>query len=51
MGTVSTAVTEEALSQCLNRSIYQSTHAEDTIAGGSEYEDGVKCCICQVCLH
>ncbi|XP_022962264.1 probable E3 ubiquitin-protein ligase RHG1A isoform X1 [Cucurbita moschata] len=47
MGTVSTAVTEEALSQCLNRSIYQSTHAEDTIAGGSEYEDSVKCCICQ----
>ncbi|XP_022997399.1 probable E3 ubiquitin-protein ligase RHG1A isoform X2 [Cucurbita maxima] len=47
MGTVSTAVTEEALSQCLNRSIYQSTHAEDTISGGSEYEDGVKCCICQ----
>lgn len=47
MGTVSTAVTEEALSQCLNRSTYQSRHAEDTSAGGSEYEDGVKCCICQ----
>uniref|UniRef100_A0A0A0LPX3 RING-type E3 ubiquitin transferase n=1 Tax=Cucumis sativus TaxID=3659 RepID=A0A0A0LPX3_CUCSA len=49
MGTVSTAVTEEALSQCLNRSTYQSRQAEgeDTSAAGSEYEDGVKCCICQ----
>ncbi|XP_038885022.1 probable E3 ubiquitin-protein ligase RHG1A isoform X2 [Benincasa hispida] len=51
MGTVSTAVTEEALSQCLNRSTYQSRHAEDTSAGGSEYEDGVKCCICQESTH
>ncbi|XP_022131773.1 dentin sialophosphoprotein-like isoform X2 [Momordica charantia] len=51
MGSVSTAVTEEALSQCLNRSTYQSRHAENTSAGSSEgsseYEDGVKCCICQ----
>lgn len=52
---MSTAVTEEALSQCLNRSTYQSRHAENTSAGSSEgsseYEDGVKCCICQVCLY
>ncbi|XP_023537568.1 E3 ubiquitin-protein ligase MBR2-like [Cucurbita pepo subsp. pepo] len=47
MGTVSTAVTEEALSQCLNRSTYRSGHVEDSSAGGSEYEDGIKCCICQ----
>ncbi|XP_023002307.1 E3 ubiquitin-protein ligase MBR2-like [Cucurbita maxima] len=47
MGTVSTAVTEEALSQCLSRSTYRFGHVEDLSAGGSEYEDGIKCCICQ----
>lgn len=40
MGTVSTAVTEEALSECLKRSSYQYSD--------SASKDDIKCSICQV---
>ncbi|KAF5748081.1 E3 ubiquitin-protein ligase RNF12-A-like [Tripterygium wilfordii] len=47
MGSVSTALTEEALSTCLKTSIYQSTPIEDviTVCGGDKND--VKCSICQ----
>ncbi|KAK1293320.1 hypothetical protein QJS10_CPB17g00023 [Acorus calamus] len=45
IGTVSTALTEEALSSCLKRSIYSSaTSASD---GSGAREDDTKCSICQ----
>ncbi|KAM4086331.1 hypothetical protein ACJW30_10G093200 [Castanea mollissima] len=52
MGTVSTALTEETLSECLKRSIYESTAPEDAAAGciGENdvgKKDDVKCSICQ----
>ncbi|XP_027354849.1 E3 ubiquitin-protein ligase MBR2-like isoform X1 [Abrus precatorius] len=43
MGTVSTAVTEEALSECLKKSFYQSNAAESC----NEDKDDIKCSICQ----
>lgn len=51
MGTVSTALPEEAVSKCLQRSIYQGTHSELGAFGGDENEAEVKCSICQVHLH
>jgi len=53
MGTVSTALTEETLSECLKRSIYESTAPEDAAAGCNGEKDvgkkdDVKCSICQV---
>lgn len=46
MGTVSTALTEEALSRCLKRSPYMSASLISGISGRDE--DEVKCSICQV---
>ncbi|CAJ1972200.1 unnamed protein product [Sphenostylis stenocarpa] len=43
MGTVSTALSEEALAESLQRSIYQSEPTNDTV----EVTDDIKCCICQ----
>lgn len=45
MGSVSTAVSEEALSKCLMRSIYPS---EVELTGSGEDGDDIKCSICQV---
>ncbi|KAL5559386.1 hypothetical protein UlMin_035597 [Ulmus minor] len=47
MGTVSTAVPEEALSECLKRSIYQSMPLEDVAVEVIGNKEDVKCSICQ----
>uniref|UniRef100_A0A2P2II45 RING-type E3 ubiquitin transferase n=1 Tax=Rhizophora mucronata TaxID=61149 RepID=A0A2P2II45_RHIMU len=49
MGTVSTALTEEALSECLKISTYCSAPLEDAITsnGKERDKDDVKCSICQ----
>ncbi|XP_038696418.1 E3 ubiquitin-protein ligase MBR2-like isoform X1 [Tripterygium wilfordii] len=47
MGSVSTALTEEALSTCLKTSIYQSTTIEDAITVCAGEKSNVKCSICQ----
>ncbi|MCD7469802.1 hypothetical protein HAX54_009051 [Datura stramonium] len=47
MGTVSTALPEEAVSKCLQRSIYQGMHSELGAFGGGGDEDEIKCSICQ----
>ncbi|KAK6129853.1 hypothetical protein DH2020_036439 [Rehmannia glutinosa] len=47
MGTVSTALSEEALSKCIKRSIYYSTPSEVRITGSSEDGDDIKCSVCQ----
>ncbi|KAK4364882.1 hypothetical protein RND71_016240 [Anisodus tanguticus] len=47
MGTVSTALPEEALSKCLQRSIYQGMHSELGAFGDDGDEDEIKCSICQ----
>lgn len=47
MGTVSTALTEEALSDSLKRSIYQSAPSDDAADCVNEDKDDTKCCICQ----
>ncbi|XP_054788200.1 E3 ubiquitin-protein ligase MBR2-like [Prosopis cineraria] len=48
MGNVSTALTEEALSKCLERSIYQSTPSDDDDDERSNIaNDDIKCSICQ----
>ncbi|KAJ8526606.1 hypothetical protein K7X08_029083 [Anisodus acutangulus] len=47
MGIVSTALPEEALSKCLQRSIYQGMHSEPGSFGGDGDEDEIKCSICQ----
>ncbi|KAL8166495.1 hypothetical protein V2J09_007994 [Rumex salicifolius] len=45
IGTVSTALTEEALEKCLKKSIYQATTTDEgTLIGEA---DDIKCCICQ----
>ena len=48
MGTVSTALSEEALSRSLKRSIYQET--DETGAISLNKDDDIKCSICQVSL-
>lgn len=50
MGTVSTAVTEEAISECLKRSFYQSSHSDNASKSCKENKDDIKCSICQVFL-
>ncbi|KAM7267014.1 hypothetical protein ACFE04_009180 [Oxalis oulophora] len=47
MGSVSTALTEEALSKCIETSIYQSMPLEDLTTGSDGNKDDVKCSICQ----
>ncbi|KAK4274352.1 hypothetical protein QN277_017583 [Acacia crassicarpa] len=50
MGTVSTALTEEALSECLKRSIFQPTPSneeEDHEMNKNTINDVIKCSICQ----
>ncbi|KAM1089220.1 hypothetical protein ACFX19_017231 [Malus domestica] len=47
MGTVSTALPEEALSDCLKKSIYQSTPQEDASVSCDGKKEDVKCSICQ----
>lgn len=51
MGTVSTALTEEALSECLKRSIFQPTPSDeedDDEISKNTINDVIKCSICQV---
>ncbi|XP_052209431.1 uncharacterized protein LOC127812903 isoform X2 [Diospyros lotus] len=48
MGTVSTALSEEALSKCLQRSIYQPAILKEGTRGCGGVENDVKCSICQV---
>lgn len=48
MGTVSTALSEEALSRSLKKSIYQET--DETGANSLNMDDNLKCSICQVSL-
>ncbi|KAL8504330.1 hypothetical protein ACS0TY_022892 [Phlomoides rotata] len=47
MGTVSTALSEDALSKCLRRSVYQVTPSEERSAGSGNDGDDVNCSICQ----
>jgi hypothetical protein len=47
MGTVSTALTDEALSKCLETSIYQSVPHEHVTMRSDKSKDDVKCSICQ----
>ncbi|KAJ1425746.1 Zinc finger, RING-type [Sesbania bispinosa] len=47
MGTVSTALTEEELSECLKRSIYQSAPSDDAAEKFNEDKEDIKCSICQ----
>ncbi|XP_022936931.1 uncharacterized RING finger protein P4H10.07-like isoform X2 [Cucurbita moschata] len=47
MGTVSTALSEKELTECLHRSIYQSKPEGGTATGSVEDLSDVKCCICQ----
>ncbi|XP_027940872.1 probable E3 ubiquitin-protein ligase RHG1A isoform X1 [Vigna unguiculata] len=47
MGTVSTALSEEALAESLKRSIYQSPPTYDTDENCNQDKDDIKCCICQ----
>ncbi|XWS26100.1 hypothetical protein CRYUN_Cryun26dG0001800 [Craigia yunnanensis] len=47
MGTVSTALSEEALSKCLKKSIYEATPSEDVNVSCEREKDDVKCSICQ----
>ncbi|XP_075522597.1 uncharacterized protein LOC142555565 isoform X1 [Primulina tabacum] len=47
IGSVSTAVPEEALTKCLRRSIYQVASSDVRAFGLDEDGDGIKCSICQ----
>lgn len=47
MGSVSTALTEEALSECLKRSVFVSAPSDDAADYFNENNDDIKCCICQ----
>ncbi|OIV96530.1 hypothetical protein TanjilG_07922 [Lupinus angustifolius] len=47
MGTVSTALTEEALSESLKRSFYQPLPRDDEAESSNEHKDDTKCSICQ----
>ena len=50
MGTVSTALTEETLSECLKKSVYQSSPSDNEAESCNEPKDDTKCSICQVSL-
>ncbi|KAK4277083.1 hypothetical protein QN277_015135 [Acacia crassicarpa] len=47
MGSVSTALTEEALSECLKTSFYQPATSDDAAVSCDEDKDDIKCSICQ----
>ncbi|KAH6760777.1 hypothetical protein C2S52_008561 [Perilla frutescens var. hirtella] len=47
MGTVSTALSEEAVSKCLTRSIYETTPSKVEFTGSGKDGDDTKCSICQ----
>ncbi|XP_047164300.1 probable E3 ubiquitin-protein ligase HIP1 isoform X1 [Vigna umbellata] len=47
MGSVSTALTEEALSECLKKSFFQSSPSENAVNSCKEAKDDTKCSICQ----
>ncbi|XP_061966351.1 E3 ubiquitin-protein ligase MBR2-like [Populus nigra] len=47
MGTVSTALTEEAFSECLKTSIYEPTPMEDATTNLEGDKDDIRCSICQ----
>ncbi|XP_058771462.1 uncharacterized protein LOC131644867 isoform X2 [Vicia villosa] len=47
MGTVSTALSEEALSNSLKKSVYESTPSDDAADCVDEDNNEIKCCICQ----
>ncbi|CAK8570104.1 unnamed protein product [Lathyrus sativus] len=47
MGTVSTGLSEEALSDSLKKSVYESTLSDDAADCVDEDNDDIKCCICQ----
>ncbi|XVF35743.1 hypothetical protein REPUB_Repub18cG0172600 [Reevesia pubescens] len=47
MGTVSTALSEEAVSKCLKKGIYEATASEDVNVSCEGEKDDVKCSICQ----
>lgn len=48
MGTVSTALPEEAFAKCIRKRIYQTTNLDVGATGCSEDEYDIKCSICQV---
>ena len=45
---MSTALTEEAFSECLKTSIYESTPMEDATTNLEGDKDDIRCSICQV---
>ncbi|KAE9587004.1 hypothetical protein Lal_00004943 [Lupinus albus] len=47
IGTVSTALTEEALLECLKRSFYQPSPSDDEAERFNEHKDDTNCSICQ----
>ncbi|CAL5206422.1 unnamed protein product [Lathyrus oleraceus] len=47
MGTVSTGLSEEALSDSLKKCVYESTPSDDAADCVDEDNDDIKCCICQ----
>ena len=48
---MSTALSEEALSKCLKKSIYEATSSEDANVSCDGEKDDVKCSICQVLFY
>ncbi|XP_071916711.1 uncharacterized protein [Coffea arabica] len=47
MGTVSTALSEEAFAKCITKSMYQTATVDVEASGCSEDEADIKCSICQ----
>ncbi|KAK8491843.1 hypothetical protein V6N13_107239 [Hibiscus sabdariffa] len=47
MGNVSTALSEEAMSKCLTKTVYELTSLEDSKVSCEVEKDDVKCSICQ----
>lgn len=48
MGNVSTALPEEALSECLKRNSYHMSPSDKAAESCNENKDDIKCSICQV---
>uniref|UniRef100_A0A7N0SV54 RING-type E3 ubiquitin transferase n=1 Tax=Kalanchoe fedtschenkoi TaxID=63787 RepID=A0A7N0SV54_KALFE len=47
MGSVSTALSEEALAKCVHRSVYKPESSEPSFSDDSECQDDTRCSICQ----